>query len=104
MKKSARFILGCIIIFLIQYLSIFILKILNITFPSAILGIIILFCLLKFKIIKETWVQDFCNFILRYMILFFIPLFVGLIAYFDIIAKNFWAIIMTIFLTFRFLL
>lgn len=99
MKKLAKFLLGCFIIFIIQYLSVFILKSLHIIFPSPILGIIILFSLLKLKIIKESWVEDFCNFMLQYMILFFIPLFVGLIAYFNIIANNFWAIITTIFFT-----
>jgi hypothetical protein len=78
-EKILNFLFGMLIIFCIQYLCIFILKILNITFPAPILGIIVLFILLKLDIIKENWIEDFCNFILKYMILFFIPMFVGIV-------------------------
>lgn len=94
-----KFILGLGIIFCILYLSKFILDILNIAFPAPILGIIILFILLKSGIIKENWIENFCNFMLKNMILFFIPIFVGIITYTDLISKNFLAIIMTIFIT-----
>lgn len=99
MKKFLNFIFGLILIFLINYLSAFILKTFNIPFPSPILGIIILFTLLKTKLLKEELVQSFCDFILKYMILFFIPLFVGLISFMPIIIKNFLSIIMTILIT-----
>ena len=36
---------------------------------------------------------------LKNMILFFIPIFVGIMTYTDLISKNFLAIIMTIFIT-----
>lgn len=94
-----NFIFGFGIIFFILYASKFILDITHIAFPAPILGIIILFILLKTKIIKETWIESFCNFMLKNMILFFIPIFVGIITYTDIISKNFLAIIMTIIIT-----
>jgi holin-like protein len=84
-----NFILGLGIVFCILYLSKFILDILNIAFPAPILGIIILFILLKSGIIKENWIESFCNFMLKNMILFFIPIFVGIITYTDLISKNF---------------
>lgn len=99
MKKIINFTIGLGIIFLILYLSKFILNLAHITFPAPILGIIILFALLKVGIIKEAWIEKFCNFMLKNMILFFIPIFVGIITYTDIISKNFLAIIMTIFIT-----
>ena len=94
-----KFILGSGIIFSILYLSKFILNLAHVTFPAPILGIIILFSLLKIGIIKENWIEDFCNFMLKNMILFFIPIFVGIITYTDIISKNFLAIAMTIIIT-----
>ncbi len=99
MKKIFNFILGIVIIFGILYFCIYFLKLTKIYFPAPILGIIVLFSLLKLKIIKEEFVEDFCNFLLKYMILFFIPLFVGVITYFDLIIKNLWAIVLTIFIT-----
>ena len=99
MKKIINFTIGLGIIFLILYLSKFILDIFHIAFPAPILGIIILFVLLKIGIIKENWIEDFCDFMLKNMILFFIPIFVGIISYEDLISKNFLAIIMTIVVT-----
>ena len=99
MKKIINFAIGLGIIFLILYLSKFILNLAHIAFPVPILGLIILFSLLKIGIIKENWVEDFCNFMLKNMILFFIPIFVGIITYTDIISKNFLAITMTIIIT-----
>ena len=94
-----KFIIGLGIIFFILYFSKFALDMSGITFPAPILGIIILFTLLKIGVIKENWIEDFCNFMLKNMILFFIPIFVGIMTYVDIISKNFLAIIMTIFIT-----
>ncbi len=99
MSKILNLILGGTIIFLIQFFSSYILKCLNIPFPAPVLGLIILFILLKTKIIKEAWVKDICKILLKYMILFFIPLFVGLVSYFDLIKNNFYAIVFTIVLT-----
>lgn len=99
MKKFFNFILGALIIFLINYLCKLLLEYLNIPFPSAILGIIILFILLKTGLIKENIVENFCNFILKYMVLFFIPLIVGIISFAPVILKNFLSIIMTILIT-----
>jgi len=99
MKKILKFLLGLGIIFSINYLSAFLLKTLNIPFPAPILGIIILFVLLNTGLIKEEFVEDFCSFILKYMILFFIPLFVGVVSYAPVLLKNFTAIFMTVLIT-----
>ena len=99
MKKILNFLLGMLIIFCVQYFSAFILKSLNLTFPAPILGIIILFSLLKLNIIKENWIKDFCEFILKYMILFFIPMFVGIINFKNELEQNFVPIISTIVIT-----
>ena len=99
MKKFLNFILGLIIVFLILYLSKWILELFKIDFPSALLGIVILFGLLKIGFVKEKLVKDFCEFMLKHMILFFIPIFVGVIDYYEIISKNLFAILATVFLT-----
>jgi len=106
MKKEnlINFIKGMSIIFIIQYFCTFLLKFLKISFPAPILGIILLFVLLKTNIVKEKDIKLFCEFILKYMILFFIPLFVGITTYLDVISQNFLAIMMTIFLTTTFVI
>lgn len=99
MKKIINFILGMLIVFFVQFFCTIILNFLKISFPAPILGIISLFLLLKLKIIKEDWVKDFCKFITKHMILFFIPIFVGIINYFDLLKDNLGVIFSVIFLT-----
>lgn len=99
MKKIFNFSIGLLIILAILYFCTLILKLLKINFPAPILGIIVLFALLKTKIIKENLIKDFCEFILKYMILFFIPAVVGIMNYFDILSDNLAPILMTIFIT-----
>lgn len=99
MKKMFNFLAGLLIILAVLYFCDFILKSLKINFPAPILGIIVLFILLKTDIIKENLVKDFCEFILKYMILFFIPAVVGIINYFNILSNNLIPILATIFIT-----
>jgi len=99
MKKLLNFLIGLLIIFLIQYISFIILKFLKVNFPSPLFGIILLFLLLQFKIIKEDLVKDCCEFFLNNMILFFIPIFVGIICYTKTIYQNFFPIILVILIT-----
>lgn len=99
MKKVVNFTYGSIIVFAILYFCAFVLQLCKITFPAPILGIVVLFVLLKTKIIKEESVKDFCEFMLKYMILFFIPALVGIVAYKEIIYKNLYPILITVFIT-----
>ena len=99
MNKILKFTISLLIIFLIQYISFITLKFLKINFPSPFLGIIILFFLLQFKIVKEDLIKDCCEFFLNNMILFFIPIFVGIICYTKIIYQNFLPIILVILIT-----
>ena len=99
MKKIFNFLIGLLLIFAVLYFCQIFLQLLKINFPPTILGIMVLFFLLKSKIIKEELVEDFCQFILKYMILFFIPIFVGTMNYYDIISQNLLAILATLFVT-----
>ncbi len=99
MKKIFNFLIGLLLVFAVLYFCQIFLQLLKINFPPTILGIMVLFFLLKSKIIKEELVEDFCQFILKYMILFFIPIFVGTMNYYDIISQNLLAILATLFVT-----
>ena len=87
-SRVLKSIIGFIILCTIQFLCNLFVKLSNIPFPAPILGIIVLFLLLQFNLIKREWVKDFCEFILKYMPLLFVPLAVGIITYYGIIEKN----------------
>ncbi|MDQ0189196.1 CidA/LrgA family protein [Alicyclobacillus cycloheptanicus] len=49
--------------------------------PGSILGFVALFLLLKFKVVKLSWVEKGGDFLLANLLLFFIPSAVGIIQY-----------------------
>ena len=60
---------------------------LHINIPGSIIGIVILFTLLHFKIIKLEWIELGAAWLLGELLLFFIPSAVGVIEYGDIMSK-----------------
>ena len=50
----------------------------NLPIPSTILGMIILFVLMLFKIVKLKWVEDIANVLLDNLSILFIPAGVGI--------------------------
>ena len=69
-----------------EVVSHFIKNIINI--PGSILGMIILFLLLQFKIISEEKIKDVADFLLGNMGIFFIPAGVSLIQSLGLIKEN----------------
>lgn len=70
---------------------------LPIVFPGSIIGLILLFLGLTTRLIKIEWVLVTANFIIKYMVILFIPLAVGLINYFDLLLDNWIVILFSIF-------
>lgn len=97
--RFIKIIIGFVILCAIQYLCNWIVKLTHIVLPAPILGIIVFALLLQFKIIKKEWVQDICNLLLKNMPLLFVPLFVGIIAYYGIIEKNLIPILINVIVT-----
>ena len=87
-SRGLKYLIGFFVLCLIQYVCNLFVKITSIPFPAPILGIVVLFVLLQFNVIKRDWIKDICGFILKYMPLLFIPLAVGIVSYYGIIEKN----------------
>ena len=95
-SRVLKCLIGFGILCFIQYACNFFIKIASIPFPAPILGIVVLFALLQFNIIKREWIKDICEFMLKYMPLLFVPLSVGIVAYYGIIEKNFLPILINV--------
>jgi holin-like protein len=93
------FIRGFLIIFLFLAIGKVLSAQLPIVFPGSIIGLIFLFLGLTTRLIKIEWVLVSANFILKYMVILFIPLSVGLINYFDLLLDNWLVILFSIFFT-----
>ncbi|RXY84364.1 CidA/LrgA family protein [Salmonella sp. 3DZ2-4SM] len=75
--KFIKIILQICMIYFITVLGSWIQETLNIPIAGSIIGLVIFFLLLQFKIIKEEWIKDGANLLLSTMIFFFIPSIVG---------------------------
>ena len=82
----------CAIIFGCLALGELIVYLTGIHFPSSIIGMILLTLFLHLGWIKLYWVKAFSDMLISHLGLFFVPPSVAILAYFDLIAKNFWSI------------
>lgn len=63
--------------------------------PTSVVGMLLLFGGLQTKIIKEDDVAGVCNFILSNMMLFFVPVTVGIMVTWAVVADNWANVILT---------
>ena len=82
----------CAIIFGCLALGELIVYLTGIHFPSSIIGMILLTLFRHLGWIKLHWVKAFSDMLISHLGLFFVPPSVAILAYFDLIAKNFWSI------------
>ena len=82
----------CAIIFGCLALGELIVYLTGIHFPSSIIGMILLTLFLHLGWIKLHWVKAFSDMLISHLGLFFVPPSVAILAYFDLMAKNFWSI------------
>ena len=64
----------------------------GIKLPSSIIGMLLLTLFLKLGWIKLQWVQGLSDFLVANLGFFFVPPGVALMLYFDVIAAEFWPI------------
>ncbi len=67
--------------------------------PGSIVGIVLLFALLKSRVIRLEWIELGSRWLLAEMLLFFIPAFVGIINYKSLLADHGIAIVGIIILS-----
>ena len=65
----------------------------GIKLPSSIIGMLLLTLFLKLGWIKLHWVQGLSDFLVANLGFFFVPPGVALMLYFDVIAAEFWPIV-----------
>lgn len=77
-KFLVKLVLQLALILLITYIGTEVQKLLHILLAGSIVGLILFFLLLQFKIIPESWIDVGANFLLKTMVFFFIPSVVGI--------------------------
>ncbi|PAD05690.1 CidA/LrgA family holin-like protein [Bacillus velezensis] len=87
MKKLLLTVIQIALLFIFARLINWVTAALHINIPGSIIGIVMLFTLLHFKIIKLEWIELGAAWLLGELLLFFIPSAVGVIEYGDIMSK-----------------
>ena len=98
-KRIINFIVGMLILLSFYVCGIFITKLLKISFPPAIFGLILFsFCLIK-GFVKEEWIKPAVDWLMNNMAMFLLPFMGGLVAYQSIVSKNILPILAVVFIT-----
>ena len=84
------------IIFLVNYVGILISGILHLPVPGTIIGLILMFILLKTNALKIEKIENAVNFLLLNMTLFFMPPTVKIIDSYELLEKDLFKIIVII--------
>ena len=84
MVKFIKITLHIIILCLLTSLGNWIQHTFQLLIPGSVIGMIILFLLLLFNIVKLSWIDEGAKFMVRHLTLFFIPATVGIIDYLDL--------------------
>lgn len=98
-KGASIVFIQLLILLSINFIGIVIQKLFNLPLPGTIIGMIILFILLYKKILTEKNIGEICDFLIKIMVLLFLPPIIDLIENFDLLRIGFFKIIFLLFIT-----
>ncbi|UUM29515.1 CidA/LrgA family protein [Vibrio japonicus] len=78
--------LGLIVLCLIAGINLQ--HLLDTSIPGSIIGMLILFALMVSGLVSSEWVKSGATLLIRYMVLLFVPISVGLMDHFDLLFAN----------------
>jgi len=84
LKGVAQVALLCALALISNYIS----TLFSLPLPGSIIGLMILFCLLQFNVLRIEWVELGADLLLAELLLFFIPSAVGIIQYQSLLITN----------------
>ncbi|WP_208591702.1 CidA/LrgA family protein [Gracilibacillus suaedae] len=81
--KYVKIILQISVLFLFYYMGEAIQSAFSLFIPGSIIGMLLFFALLTFKLIRVEWVADGIDLLIKDMPIFFVPVTVGVVQYLD---------------------
>ena len=98
-KKIFSIIRGIAIIMVFYYIGKLFLSLIGIKFPPAILGLVLFATALISGVIKEVWIKDAVELLMKNMAMFLLPFWGGLIVYEKLLERNALSILLVVFIT-----
>lgn len=71
----------------------------HIPVPANVIGMILFTLCLFLRLVKIEWVEEASEFLIKHMLLLFVPLTVGTMAFFDLIGEQLVAILISLFVS-----
>ena len=87
-KIILKYLVSCGLIMGSLAVGIAIQQYLHLSIPGSIIGMLILFSLMISGLVPVEWVKPTSQLFIRYMVLLFVPISVGLVQYGDLLSKN----------------
>lgn len=84
---------GLAILLAFHFLGLLIQTVASVPIPANVIGLVLFTACLFLKIVKLEWVETSAKFLLRHMLLFFVPFVVGTMVYFPLIRQSLLAIV-----------
>ena len=97
-QKFFKLLRGFFIIAIFSASSIIIVKSLQIKIPASVIGLILFMLSLLLGIIKEDWIKDSCNILIKNMSLCIVPFVGGVIVYKQLVWENIAVISLVVFI------
>ncbi|MEL7292859.1 MAG: CidA/LrgA family protein [Pseudomonadota bacterium] len=95
LKTVLQYVVSMALILLCLIAGINIQQLINTSIPGSIIGMLILFSLMATGLVRSDWVRPSASLFIRYMVLLFVPISVGLMEHFDMLLANAWPILMS---------
>ena len=95
-KKVSNVLKEILIIFSLCFFGETVSQFLKLPIPGSIIGMVALFLLLQYKILKLSHIKNFSRFMLKNLGLFFIPPGVALMSSYEILKENFFKLLFII--------
>lgn len=95
-----RIVIHVLILYVLLLIGNWIQDLFNLFIPGSVIGMILLFLLLKTGILKIEWIIEGTSIILKHLTLFFMPVTIGFINYLDTFSgKGIWLFLIALFST-----
>jgi holin-like protein len=85
--------IGVAILLIFNLLGLLVQRWTQVPLPANVIGLILFTTALFLRIVRLEWVEVQAEYLLRHLMLFFAPLVVGAIVFFDLVAANWIAVV-----------
>lgn len=91
-----KLIIEILVLCAIYQFSVWMTSVLHLPVPSIMIGMALLLFMLTTGVIKPNQLEQSSRFLSRHMVLFFIPIIVGIVQYWEVIKQGGWLLLFTI--------